>query len=113
MTEPFEGQVFRETPNRVVTRLRSAWATMSLALLPVFYLRLLDHRTLPAVGLGWFAATVAMIPVMRHFARKPRRQPVKVCVDHEGVRVDGKLLIRRQDIASGGVHVAADGGIRV
>jgi hypothetical protein len=115
MGEPFEGRLVRETPNRVATAIRSTWLGVTWVLIPVYGLGFghLPLEVLAAIGVGWIPLTVAMIPIMRHFAKKPERRSVNVRIDDDGIHVDDKLLVRRRRIRSGGTYVAKDGGARV
>lgn len=110
----FEGRLVRETPNRVVTALRYSWFAVSIALVLLYALwDRLPAAILMAVSLAWFPLTFAMIPILRHFAKKSERRLAEVRIDDEGVHVDGKLLVRHRHVQAGSMHRTKDGSTRV
>jgi hypothetical protein len=114
MGAKFEGRLVRETPNRVATAIRYAWFGVTTALIPVYAFQAhVPTVLLAVVGFAWFPVSFVMIPIMRHFAKKPERRLADVRIDHEGVHVDGELVVRRRHLRSGAMHRAKDGVTRV
>jgi hypothetical protein len=50
---------------------------------------------------------------MKRFAKRAKRSSVDVQIDDDGIRVDNKLVARRQQIRSGAMHAVTDSEIRV
>jgi len=114
MHPTFDGRLDRLTRNPISGILLIAWGALSMSLVAVLGLVRFEQMAVPtALGLGWFALSLALSPLMRHLARKPRRSSVRVQIDRDGIRVDDERVVRRRHIRSGATYTAPDGTIRV
>jgi hypothetical protein len=109
--EPFEARLVQLAPNRVARALVYSWLGLTLALVAIHYVggtHLTDGVFFPICA-AWFPISYA---VMRSLEKAPERRKAVVRIDDAGIHVDGKLIVRRRHLRSGGVHAASD-GVRV